>query len=389
LGLSTTLVTLEEIYGSYYGRDDAERIKYFIKEAVEDWDTTYVLLVGDMKKLPIRFTYASWWEQDLLSDLYYGDLFDANGEFCSWDENGNDRFGEINDDGDDLDGVDLYADVHVGRLACADVTEVQTVVNKIIVYELETYDQIWFKRLILAGGDTFPVSMGAPPFIYEGEITNVKVAQTMPEFAQTFLWTSKHNLHSWSFNRAINRGAGFVSYAGHGFEHGWGTSRPNALTKTKIFYYTPYINRLQNGNKLPIIFFDACLTAKLDFNVTDLRNYYPRMTNSLVRIFSLSSDPLEFYQCFAWSFLAKESGGAIATIGSTRTAYTWVDANGVYGGAGYLDVHFFDSYTDGIRVGEMLTSAQNVYIQNVGADYFTIEEFLLLGDPSLMTGGYQ
>jgi hypothetical protein len=389
LGLSTTLVTLEEIYGLYYGRDDAERIKYFIKEAVEDWDTTYVLLVGDMKKLPIRFTYASWWEQDLLSDLYYGDLFDANGEFCSWDENGNDRFGEINDDGDDLDGVDLYADVHVGRLACADVTEVQTVVNKIIVYELETYDQIWFKRLILAGGDTFPVSMGAPPFIYEGEITNVKVAQTMPEFAQTFLWTSKHNLHSWSFNRAINRGAGFVSYAGHGFEHGWGTSRPNALTKTKIFYYTPYINRLQNGNKLPIIFFDACLTAKLDFNVTDLRNYYPRMTNSLVRIFSLSSDPLEFYQCFAWSFLAKESGGAIATIGSTRTAYTWVDANGVYGGAGYLDVHFFDSYTDGIRVGEMLTSAQNVYIQNVGADYFTIEEFLLLGDPSLMTGGYQ
>jgi len=389
LGLSTTLVTLEEIYGSYYGRDDAERIKYFIKEAVEDWDTTYVLLVGDMKKLPIRFTYASWWERDLLSDLYYGDLFDANGEFCSWDENGNDRFGEINEDGDDLDGVDLYADVHVGRIACADVTEVQTVVNKIIVYEQETYDQIWFKRLILAGGDTFPVSMGAPPFVYEGEITNVKVAQTLPEFAQTFLWTSKHNLHPWSFNRAINRGAGFVSYAGHGFEHGWGTSRPNALTKTKILYYTPYINGLRNGNKLPIVFFDACLTAKLDFNVTDLRNYYPRMTNSLVRIFSLSSDPLEFYQCFAWSFLAKESGGAIATIGSTRTAYTWVDANGVYGGAGYLDVHFFDSYTEGIRVGEMLTSAQNVYIQNVGADYFTIEEFLLLGDPSLMTGGYQ
>ncbi len=388
-GLSTTLVTLEEIYGSYYGRDDAERIKYFIKEAVEERDTTYVLLVGDMKKLPIRFTYASWWEPDLLSDLYYGDIFNAQGEFCSWDANGNNRFGEVNEDGYDLDGVDLYADVHVGRLACADVTEVQTVVNKIIVYEQETYDQIWFKRLILAGGDTFPLSRGAPPFIYEGEITNIKVAQTMPEFEQTFLWTSKHNLHPWTFNRAINSGAGFVSYAGHGFEHGWGTYRPNAITNTKIFYYTPYINGLRNGNKLPIIFFDACLTAKLDFNVTDLRNYYPWMTSSLVRIFSLSSDPLEFYQCFAWSFLAKEYGGAIATIGSTRTAYTWVDANGVYGGAGYLDVHFFDTYTDGVKVGEMLTGAQNAYIQNVGADYFTIEEFILLGDPSLMTGGYQ
>jgi hypothetical protein len=388
-GISTRMMTLEEIYGSYYGRDDAERIKYFIKYAVEEWDTQYVILVGDMKKLPIRFTYASWWEQDLLSDQYYADIFNANGEFCSWDANGNDRFGEINQDGYDLDGVDLYADVHVGRLACADVTEVVTVVNKIIVYEDETYNQIWFNRLVLAGGDTFPVSMGAPPFVYEGEITNIKVAQTMPDFQQTFLWTSKLNLHPSTFNRAINQGTGFVSYSGHGFEHGWGTSRPNAITKVKIYYYTPYINGLKNGNKLPIIFFDACLTAKLDFNITDLRHYYPWLTNALVRIFSLSSDPHEFYQCFAWSFLAKENGGAIATIGSSRTAYTRVDANGVYGGAGYLNVHFFDAYTQGIAVGQMLTSSQNAYIQNVGADYFTIEEFMLLGDPSLLPGGYQ
>jgi hypothetical protein len=388
-GISTLLVTLDDIYNSYFGRDNPERIKYFIKDAVENWNTHYVLLIGDMKKLPIRVTYASWWERDLLSDLYYADIYDANGEFCTWDSNGNNRFGEIDHDGNDLDGVDLYADVHVGRLACVDETEVTTVVNKIITYEQETYNQIWFKRLILAGGDTFPVSMGAPPFIYEGEITNVKVGQTMPDFDQTYLWTSKYNLHTYNFNWAINRGAGFVSYSGHGFEHGWGTSRPNAITKIKIFYYTPYINGLKNGNKLPIIFFDACLTAKLDFNVTDLQHYYPRMTNALVRIFSLSSNPSDFYQCFAWSFLAKENGGAIATIGSTRTAYTWVDSNGVYGGAGYLNVHFFDAYEEGITVGQMLTGSQNAYIQNVGPDYFTIEEFLLLGDPSLMTGGYQ
>lgn len=388
-GVSTILVPLEEIYGSYYGQDNPERIKYFIKHAVEDWNTQYVLLVGDMKKLPIRVTYASWWERDLLSDLYYADIYDANAEFCSWDANGNDRFGEIDEDGNDIDGVDLYADVHIGRLACRDVTEVSTVVNKIITYEQETYNQIWFKRLILAGGDTFPVSMGAPPFVYEGEITNIKVGQTMSDFEQTFLWTSKGNLHPSSFNRAIKKGAGFVSYSGHGFEHGWGTFRPNAVTKMKIFYYTPYVNRLKNGNKLPIIFFDACLTAKLDFNITDLQKYYGGVGNLLARIFGLSSDPSDSYQCFSWSFLAKESGGAIATIGSTRTAYTWVDSSGVYGGAGYLNVHFFDAYEEGITVGRMMTSSQNEYIQHVGPDYFTLEEFILLGDPSLMTGGYQ
>jgi len=37
----------------------------------------------------------------------------------------------------------------------------------------------------------------------------------------------------------------------------------------------------------------------------------------------------------------------------------------------------------------MMTGAQNDYINNVGPDYFTIEEFILLGDPSLMVGGFR
>jgi hypothetical protein len=87
-----------------------------------------------------------------------------------------------------------------------------------------------------------------------------------------------------------------------------------------IWYFTPYITGLNNGYKLPIIFFDACLTAKLDFNFTDLQNYFPRTVYLLTRIFKLSEDPSMFYPCFAGILLTKEDGGAIATIGSTRTA---------------------------------------------------------------------
>jgi hypothetical protein len=385
----TKLVTLEEIYNTFSGRDNPEKIKYFIKSAIEDWGATYILLVGDITKLPIRETYGSEWEDNLLSDQYYADIYDASEHFCTWDKNGNNRFGEVNHQGYDIDGVDLFADVNVGRLACTDATEVTTVVSKIITYEDETTNQIWFKRIVLAGGDTFPLYRGAPPFVYEGEITNTKVGQTLPDFTQTYLWTSKHNLRAATFNRAINQGAGFVTYAGHGFEHGWGTYRPNALTDTMILYYIPFINKLTNGDKLPIMFFDACLTAKLDFNVSSLQHYYPKIANLLVRLFGLSSNPSDNYECFAWDFIAKENGGAIATVGATRSAYTWVDANGVYGGAGYLDVHFFASYSNGVTAGQMMTGAQNAYIQGVGYDYFTIEEFLLLGDPSLMVGGYQ
>ena len=394
-GVETNLVTLEDIYGNFSGRDNAEKIKYFVKYAVEEWDTHYVLLVGDVKKLPIRITYASPWEPDVLSDLYYADIYDANGSFCTWDANENNLFGEVSYEGGfppqliNIDGVDLYADVHIGRISCTNENELDIVVNKIINYEEEAYDQIWFKKIILAGGDTFPLANGAPPFVFEGEITNTKVAQHLSDFTHVKLWASRRNLNAITFNRAISKGAGFVSYSGHGFEHGWGTYRPNAIIKKRmIIYYSPFIKGIKNNHKLPVVFFDACLTAKLDFNITDLEEYYPRLIKLLLIFTKLDYDPSVFYPCFAWCFLKKEDGGAIATIGATRSAYTWVDKDGVYAGAGYLNVHFFKAYEEGVTAGEMLTHAQNDYINNVWRDYFTIEEFLLLGDPSLMVGGY-
>jgi len=396
--MKTTMMLLEDIYSICPGRDMIEQIKYCIKQAIEEWDIHYVLLIGDVKKLPIRKTYASWWEPDLLSDLYYADVYNASYEFCSWDANENNLFGEIELNGvfppdmENVDDVDLYPDVHLGRLACSTPEEVDHIVQRIITYETWTYDQIWFKRIVLAGGDTFPPAMGALPFIYEGEIATEKVAQQLPDFKHIKLWASCRNLNALTFNWAISKGAGFVSYSGHGFEHGWGTYHPNSIRRKiglyQPLYYTPFLKFLKNQQKLPIVFFDACLTAKLDFNITDLDEYYPSLIRLLLMVTNMEYDPSEFFPCFAWSFLTQENGGAIATVGATRTAYTMVDKDGVYGGAGYLNVHFFKAYEEGIHLGEMLTTTQNDYISNVGHDFFTIEEFLLLGDPSLMVGGY-
>ena len=308
--------------------------------------------------------------------------------FCTWDSNGNNRFGEIQQNGYDIDGVDLYADVHIGRLACADLTEVDTAVNKIIQYEQNTYGSDWFKKIIVAGGDTFPLIYAAAPFIYEGEITNKKILEQLPEFTPVKLWASRWNLNALTFNFAINKGAGFVSYSGHGFEHGWGTYRPNAIRNRLISYYTPFVQYLNNQNMLPIIFFDACLTAKLDFNITDLYDY-PKILRILELFIDLNYDPTHYYTVAAWSFIKENDGGAVATIGATRTAYSWVDPSGPIAGAGLLNLEFFKAYEEGITLGEMLTKAQIGYIDQAGKDYFTIEEFILLGDPSLKVGGYQ
>jgi hypothetical protein len=368
-GITTNLVTLNEIYENHYfpanGRDDAEKIKYFLKNALESWGIRYVLFVGDINHVPSREVLSFWRGGKMLSDHYYADIYDANMNYCSWDSNENNLFGEVDTDNDDF--VDLYADLYVGRLACNGMEEVTTVVNKIITYETTAYGKEWFDRLVLMGGDTFPRWND----IVEGEVVNEYVANAMPDFNHVKIQMSLHNFLPHRINQILSEGAGFICYSGHGFEYGFGTYPKDS--NWMIAYYTPYLLGLKNGDKLPIIFFDACLTAKLDYNM---------LGNSDI-------------PCFAWCLVKKSDGGAIATIGATETATTRVDENGPYGQAGYLDLHFFMAYQPGIAVSEMLVKAQNDYLNDVAigsADsdsyVMTIEQFILLGDPSLKVGGY-
>ena len=51
-GMNTTYKTTESIYEEYpftAYRDNAEKIKFFIKDAIEEWGITYVLLFGGLK----------------------------------------------------------------------------------------------------------------------------------------------------------------------------------------------------------------------------------------------------------------------------------------------------------------------------------------------------
>ncbi|GAG34549.1 unnamed protein product, partial [marine sediment metagenome] len=142
--VQTNLTTVEYINDTFPGRDTAEKIKYFIKYAIEEWGISYVLLIGDINKLPIRVAYSIPWADDLLTDLYYADIYNETFDFCSWDANDNDRFGEGEFESgfppkmNNIDEVDLYPDVYIGRLPCTYEEEVDIVVDKIITYEYMT-----------------------------------------------------------------------------------------------------------------------------------------------------------------------------------------------------------------------------------------------------------
>ncbi len=379
-GIKTIVVGLNEIYNhpsTSAGRDDAEKVKYFIKNAIEEWGIKYVMLVGDVYNMPIRNALHIWRdgtqlrESPIPTDLYYADIYRyENGtiEFSSWDTNGNGKYGEEYEDGHTVgDVIDLYPDLYLGRIACEDKAIVRHVVNKIINYENKGGEN-WFNRIVLVGGDTFP-GWG----VREGEVMNEIVAQIMSDFEPYKIQYSLENLNALEIQKALQKGCGFLYYSGHGFPYGWATHGESEKWIGR--YFTPYILALFNGYKLPVIFFDACLTAKLDFNSSDLRE---------------DGVPIPFnatFPCFAWYFIRHPYGGAIATIGATRVAFTGVDENGPHWGASYLAYKFFSAYRKMNILGEVFATAQIEYASSIW-DTWTIEEFILLGDPTLKIGGY-
>ena len=130
-GLESAQVSVEWIRASYAGRDTAERIRAFIRDAYDTWSTRFVLLVGTHAQVPTRKLYCSFSSNtDLIpSDaLYYGCL---DGSF---DRDGDGVFGELYD-GDDGFDVDLVAEVFVGRFPAATTGDVANMVRKTLAYE--------------------------------------------------------------------------------------------------------------------------------------------------------------------------------------------------------------------------------------------------------------
>ena len=84
------MVSLEEVLKSSPGVDAAERLKRYLFEAWHTRRLGYLLLVGDVDVMPVRYmvldrgTPAAFDYAFYPSDLYYADLAKPNGEFEDW-----------------------------------------------------------------------------------------------------------------------------------------------------------------------------------------------------------------------------------------------------------------------------------------------------------------
>jgi hypothetical protein len=407
VGIKTYLKTTEEIYNEYTGRDKPEQIKYFIKDAIETYGIHYVLLIGDVDRVPMRKSDVTVITQQLiwkgiLTDLYYADIFTSDGGFSSWDSNGDNTFGECLFDFrprkgtvNVIDEIDLYPDLGVGRIPCTSTEEVQIVGDKIITYETNTMGTDWFNRIILMGGDTTP---GDDEACCEGEwFLETYIAPTMQ--AQGFnlvkLYTSQETFNPSIINQEVTSGAGFVCYAGHGNTNLIATYPPNETTS--ITYNIDDIQGMNNTDKLPIFFLDACLTGKLDYNMFDW-GFLILFPFCLIKILLENLLNPEIYPCFAWSLVKKQSGGGIAVLASSQPSWQGYVQDGenleLLFGSLLLTRSFFEAYDEGAVLSDMVTQAQNSYITMIiNKDGFmwdrnTLDEYNLIGDPSLKIGGY-
>lgn len=392
-GVRTFLKTTEEIYIGYNGRDDAEKVKLFIKDAIEQSGITYVLLIGGMKPLsfdwfvPVRYSNLNdgSGHEIFLTDLYFADIYKENGDFEDWDSNGNGVFAEWGFTGDKLD---LKPDVAIGRLPCRTTDEVKTVVEKIINYENTAYGKSWFNQMVVVGGDSFPDYTG-----YEGEATCDVASNYMNNFTIKKLYTSTGTLSGpEDIIDSINQGCGFLLTRGRG-----GTDRVRMVMPEGdefVAFDIDSISQLNNKNMYPIVVLGECIHGRFDVGIINLIKLLQK--NPEYNIYDC------IYECIAWSLISEKNAGAIATLTNTNICYGDIgdnDHNGIpddaelYGG--FLAVELFRLYgREGIdNLGALHQKALSNYVDlfPVHTDKIhckSVQEFILFGDPSLKIGGY-
>ena len=387
-GIISKFVSLDDIYqGTYFetkGRDDQEKIKYFIKNSLENWQITYVLFVGKFTQVPVRFcynndNYSNYPELSFVSELYYADIYDENEDFSSWDNDEDGIYGEWDGDFAEDQPINLTPDVCLGRLACISKSEVDNVIKKIIDYENNPADLDWFKRFVVVGGDTYSEFEG-----YEGEIYNQQAVEVLTDFTPIKLWASTGDLKTgWDIVNEVSKGCGFWYLSGHGSKNIWATYAPDGSSVGRFNVYNTLL--LRNNDKLPICVVGGCHNS--EFNTKTYRYFKSWNKNLWMK------------ECWSWRLVSKPSDGSIATIGST--GLSWYSAEYDGEGINWLNVQFFKEYSnDTLVLGQAWKNSLIKYINNFPIDWNTpsggfnsinaksVQEWILLGDPSLRIGGY-
>ena len=219
-GIKTTIATLNQTGST------APSIQNYIKNAYQNnMNLVYVQLVGDSQNLP-SYSYGTSGSEQLWSDSYYGQM----------------------------DGTDMYPELLVGRFS-GTVSQVQTMVNRTLEYEINPLAGDWMTKALGVGsdeGDGYGDD-GEPDWQH---LRNI--GEKLTAYGYTNIYEFYDGSHgendadgspsASSISAAVNSGVGIFNYTGHGWTEGVSTGN----------YTNTAVNSLTNNGKYPFVVSVAC-----------------------------------------------------------------------------------------------------------------------------------
>ncbi len=341
-GVPTRLVETSFIDDHYTGTDMPERIRNFIIDAVNTWDTEFVLIGGDIVVVPHRGAYARVYSSTQTStacDLYFSDLDGT------WNADGDGYWGETSDN------VDMRPDVYVGRAPVQTRAECLDFVRKTLVYE-RSPPSGYLDNATFAGeflDDTTNSSRG---------LDLIKNNLLPSNYNTTSMYDSGKgafgNLNRPNFMEKVDLGASLVYHTGH---CNWNIMSVGTAGSGSM--YNSHIPSYSSENKFGILNSVGCIANK--FNQND---------------------------CIIEKHVLEPDGGTIAGIGNSH--YGWY----AYGYPGFgPSEQFMYRMTDELfnqghtRMGEHFAEGKDYYVSSSGSYNSArwIQIVLnLIGDPETM-----
>jgi len=148
-GMAVAVVSLDDILRSTTGQDIAEKIRNFLIKANESNLLRYVLLVGDVDRIPTKILFRDNGKDPKSranQNAYSTDFYYANLHTADWDLDDDDLWGEIADD-----NLDIHHDVIVSRIPFNDAATIRLVARNMVDFDKERGAQ-WMRRVVLAHG---------------------------------------------------------------------------------------------------------------------------------------------------------------------------------------------------------------------------------------------
>jgi hypothetical protein len=348
-GLPGMIKTVEEIYEKFDGQDEQEKIRNFCRHAYSQWGAQYILLGGDGNAvnpgciIPARgmwVTGEGYIEKNLKSDLYYSNL---DGSF---NENGNSKWGEL-DDGLDGGDVDLLSELFVGRAPVQNGDELHRFVAKTIAYENDDYTESWYTRGHFVG-----------EFLWSGPST----------YGGTYMDELIHGCSLWGYTttgypQAWNKTTLYEKNGGW-----WPSTLINTLNSNEVHH----VNHLGHAN--------AYMVMKL--GPQDIQNL-----NNTRYFFAYSQG------CIAGAIASGHSvgeqftiaeGGAFGVIMNDK--YGWGEVGCTDGSSQYLHRQFVDAlFGEGIveaGAANADSKEDNIWCINYKTNRWCAYETNLFGDPA-------